>query len=299
MNPAGAGGEAAAPATGIGLKLRAERERRGLSIAAVTETLHVDARLIEAMEAGRFQVFDAPVYARGFIRKYAGFLELPADELIAAYDALSGGPATPALVPLATTGGGPARELSRLQMPAIFVLALVFVGGSLWWWISRSPAPAPASTAPAVAAAEATPPPASEAAAAPTVERASPAPLPASFPVAASEIDRATPSAGAPASTPVHVASAAKKAAPVESLSVKGLRECWVEVYGPNGVRLFSDLVQPGDSHALAGPGPWKVFLGNADGVELSMGDRALTVPAAVRAGATARFVVSTSGAVK
>ena len=90
-----------------------------------------------------------------------------------------------------------------------------------------------------------------------------------------------------------------RKSALASTLTLKGLRECWVEVYGPSGARLFYDLVQPGDSHALPGPGPWKVFLGNADGVQLSLEERALAVPAGVRAGATARFVVSASGAIK
>ena len=93
---------------GVGPALRAARERRGLSIAAVTEALHVEARVIEAMETGRFTVFDAPVYARGFIRKYGAFLVLPVDDLIAAYDSLSGGPATPTLIPVTAAAAAPA-----------------------------------------------------------------------------------------------------------------------------------------------------------------------------------------------
>ena len=278
---------AAVPSGGIGPTLRAARERRGLSIAAITETLHVDSRMIEAMEAGRFTVFDAPVYARGFIRKYAGFLELPADELIAAYDSLTGGPATPTLIPPATAAPPP-RDLSTLKLPAMFVLVLACVAASLWWWMGRAPGPAtstsPGTTITTVIAG--TPPPVADQAAAP--------PLPAVLPAPAAP-DRAVPADRAVA----RGSADARRPASTVTLNVKGLRECWVEVYSPSGARLFYDLVQPGDSHALPGPGPWKVFLGNADGVQLSLDERAIAVPVGVRAGATARFVVSNSGAIK
>ncbi len=276
----------AAPGAGIGAKLRAARERRGLSIAAITETLHVDSRIIEAMEAGKFHVFDAPVYARGFIRKYAGFLELPADELIAAYDSLAGGPAAPTLIPLTTAARAP-RDLSKLRLPAMFVLALLFVGASLWWWMGRSP-PAP-SNSPAGTVTTIIAAPAAEHAA------TAPAPAPALVPAPALEAGRAPPAERAVA----RVLPDARKSASAATLTVKGLRECWVEVYSPSGARLFYDLVQPGDSHALPGPGPWRVFLGNADGVQLSLDQHPIAVPAGVRAGATARFVVSNSGSVK
>ena len=277
---------ASVPSGGIGPTLRAARERRGLSIAAITETLHVDSRMIEAMEAGRFTVFDAPVYARGFIRKYAGFLELPADELIAAYDALSGGPPAPTLIPLATATAPP-RDLSKLRLPALFVLALAVVAASLWWWMGRAPSPATASApGSTVTTVIANAPSAAEPAAA--------EPLPAQLP-ASPEAERAVGVERAVARS----AAEPRKSALASTLTLKGLRECWVEVYGPSGARLFYDLVQPGDSHALPGPGPWKVFLGNADGVQLSLEERALAVPAGVRAGATARFVVSASGAIK
>src|SRR5450432_2457994 len=131
---------------GVGPALRAARERRGLTIAAVTEALHVEARIIEALETGRFSVFDAPVYARGFIRKYGAFLELPVDDLIAAYDSLSGGPATPTLIPVTAAAAAP-RDLSRLRIPVVFVLALALVGGSYWWWLGHTPG---SSSAPAV-----------------------------------------------------------------------------------------------------------------------------------------------------
>jgi len=277
---------ATAGSGGVGPALRSARERKGQSLAAVAEALHIDGKLIEAMESGRFQVFDAPVYARGFIRKYGTYLELPVDELIAAYDALAGGPAAPTLIPV-TTAQAPPRDFSKLTLPLVFVGALVVVGASFWWWsghggLRKLPA---AATVVASEAAPAAAPPASAPAPAETPVEAVVAPAPDADRVV--ELPRPAPRA------------AARPATPALALTLEGLRECWVEVYSPSGARLFYDLVKAGESHALPGPGPWRVFLGNADGVRLSLDQHAITVPPAFRAGATARFVVAGDGAVR
>jgi cytoskeletal protein RodZ len=264
---------------GVGPALRAARERRALSVGAVTETLHIESRIIEAMEAGRFNVFDAPVYARGFIRKYGTFLELPVDDLIAAYDSLASGPAAPSMIPV-TEASAPPRDYSVLKVAAAFVLLLLFVGGSYWWWLGRAPPPPP----PAIDAVAAAPAPAQTTPAAP----------------AAAQSTEPSPSrAAAVAARPAQRAGAARAVASGAALVVTGLRECWVEVYAPSGARLLYDLVQAGDSRTLPGPGPWRMFLGNADAVRLSMEERTIAVPAANRAGATARLVVMADGAVK
>jgi len=72
--------------------------------------------------------------------------------------------------------------------------------------------------------------------------------------------------------------------------------DCWVEVYGPAGERLLFDLARAGESRAVSGPGPWRVFVGYADGVRMSVGGRGIAIPAGRRSGATARFVVAADG---
>jgi len=42
----------------------------------VAEELHLDIRVIEALETNRFEALGAPVYARGHLRKYATLLGL-------------------------------------------------------------------------------------------------------------------------------------------------------------------------------------------------------------------------------
>ena len=78
----------AAPAPrSIGERLRAGRERAGLSVAAAAEKLHLDPKVIEALEADRFAELGASVYVRGHLRRYADFVGEPGVELVNAYSA--------------------------------------------------------------------------------------------------------------------------------------------------------------------------------------------------------------------
>ena len=304
--PAEANAAAIATAGGPGYRLRLAREARSLSLAAVSEALHVEPRVIESLEHNRYTVFDAPVYARGFLRKYATYLDLPATEIVAAYDAVEGGPSVPTLIPV-TASAPVSRDLSRFRFLGIALVALAIVAGAYWWWLGHA--------ARLVAAAPATahapmPPPAAAPLSAPaantitTVPIASadqdplpPLPLPL---VEALQAAAAAPAAAAkaPRSSASRVAAPAMHAVAATGgeLVVTGLRDCWVEVYAPSGARLFYDTVHTGERRAMAGPGPWRVFLGNADGVRLKVGEHAILVPAAQRAGLTARFQIGADG---
>ncbi len=296
--------DAGAAGRGPGARLKAERELRGLALGVVAETLHVAPRVVAAMEANDFAAFDAPVYAKGFLRKYAGVLGIPVEEILAAYDALAGGPTHPTLIPAMNVSPSKPALPSLPLGPLLAAAALIVVGAGYWWWSGRArvtlpAAPVAADARPAdhdgpaaagtlVAVPVATPstaPPADEvpAAAAPTT-------------VAASAEPRAR-TAEAPPPAVTRRAAGATGAAREDTLVVHGLRECWVEVYSPSGARLVYDLVRPGEARAAAGPGPWKVFLGFADGARLTVGDHTVTVPSARRAAATARFVVARDGA--
>jgi cytoskeleton protein RodZ len=56
---------------GIGARLRAARERRGLTVLQAAEKLHLDARVLEGLEVGNFEPLGAAVYVRGHLRRYA------------------------------------------------------------------------------------------------------------------------------------------------------------------------------------------------------------------------------------
>src|SRR4249920_1159914 len=74
-------------ATSIGERLRAGRERAGLSVAAAAEKLHLDNKVIEALEADRFADLGASVYVRGHLRRYGDFVGEAGTELVGLYAA--------------------------------------------------------------------------------------------------------------------------------------------------------------------------------------------------------------------
>ncbi|HEY1875059.1 MAG TPA: helix-turn-helix domain-containing protein, partial [Steroidobacteraceae bacterium] len=56
---------------GIGARLRAAREKRGLTPLQAAERLHLDLRVVQALEAEEFTALGADVYVRGHLRRYA------------------------------------------------------------------------------------------------------------------------------------------------------------------------------------------------------------------------------------
>ena len=67
----------------IGQQLKQAREARNLTLKKVTQATHIQARLLEAIEADDFESLPSPVQARAFLRLYAEFLELSLDDLVA------------------------------------------------------------------------------------------------------------------------------------------------------------------------------------------------------------------------
>lgn len=111
--------------------LRAERERRGLSVQQAADELHLDARLVSAIESNNFLALGAPVYAKGHLRKYASLLGLSPDVIIAHYQTLTDVPAVPTVMPLSAS---PPRERVSLRVPALIAAALL--AAALVWWLA-------------------------------------------------------------------------------------------------------------------------------------------------------------------
>lgn len=75
--------EAELPAyAGVGTDLRASRQRAQLDIAGLAGHLRIQPSYLEAIEEGRFADLPGTPYALGFVRSYAAFFDLDADELV-------------------------------------------------------------------------------------------------------------------------------------------------------------------------------------------------------------------------
>ncbi|MFR8276122.1 MAG: helix-turn-helix domain-containing protein [Desulfovibrio fairfieldensis] len=114
----------------LGAALRAEREKRGLSIEDVANHLKIGARLLRALEEGDASSLPHLAYAKGFIRSYSSYLGMAAEEVNEAVCALGGtSPAVPQPVYTPEESLAPGRSLKWLGV--LIVLALVAGGAYL------------------------------------------------------------------------------------------------------------------------------------------------------------------------
>jgi cytoskeleton protein RodZ len=69
----------------LGERLRNARESQGIGLSQAAIETRILQRYLVALEEGDYQHLPGDVYARGFIRNYAMYLGIPADELIEQY----------------------------------------------------------------------------------------------------------------------------------------------------------------------------------------------------------------------
>ena len=117
----------------LGAVLRAEREKRGLSIEDAANHLKIGARLLRALEAGDSASLPHLAYTKGFIRSYSAYVGLSAEEISAALAALEA-ENEEALIqqtPLPDVTLAPRRNFKPFL--SVFVVLLLGIGVYLVW----------------------------------------------------------------------------------------------------------------------------------------------------------------------
>ena len=270
----GASGAAAAEPDTPGGMLRVERERRGYSVQHAAEDMHLDAWVIEAIEANRFEALGAPVYARGHLRRYATLLGLSPATVIERYEALGGKPVepTPISVAIATPVRVERRRVSKLPLwiaaTIALIAALVWLVFAFLWTPGSDSATTNQVVAPTVLE--------------PVTEPVEQAPAPAApAPVAQAPVTAATPA----------IAGEVR-------LRLEFTGASWAEIYDASGKRLMFDMGQPGRVRTVAGAAPLRVNLGLASAVNAQVDERPIVIPR--RAGKDgAKFLIEADGSVR
>ncbi|HSK75559.1 MAG TPA: helix-turn-helix domain-containing protein [Thermoanaerobaculia bacterium] len=65
--------------------LRRQREMREINLRDIAERTKISLRYLQAMEADRFDLLPAPIFAKGFLREYARYVGLSPDEVVNHY----------------------------------------------------------------------------------------------------------------------------------------------------------------------------------------------------------------------
>jgi len=94
----------------IGEKLRSVREAKKLNIRDVAKDTNIAPRYIEALESEEFDKFPGETYITGFLRSYAEYLKLDADDMIQSYKGYKIGESVT-----------PLEELTKPTRPDMFV----------------------------------------------------------------------------------------------------------------------------------------------------------------------------------
>jgi cytoskeleton protein RodZ len=293
--------ETAAPAPpaaprSIGERLRAGRERSGLSIAAAAEKLHLDAKVIEALEADRFAELGASVYVRGHLRRYADFVGEPGVELVNSYSARDARPPPPDLtqIPQAERRSDP----RRLVTPFVGLSCAAVLLVAIWWVLagSRPSGTDSASTLPAPVIQPGDPANTTTGGVATPVGLSSSTAV--NLPAGKQPGATAPDAANTPAAAPKREAGADTSQTPARETRLKLdlTNDSWIEIYDSRDKKLFYDVASAGSVQTVSGRGPLRVVLGNAAGVTVEVDGQAREIPAGAVDGEGARFVVNRSG---
>jgi transcriptional regulator with XRE-family HTH domain len=113
----------------LGEQLRAQRERKNITLEQAAADTRIREKFLKALEDGDYQSLPGAVYTRGFLRNYADYLDLETDELVVLYQQERGAPAEPA----AKRSFKPYRPVvhrSLIFRPVILVpvIVIAFVG---------------------------------------------------------------------------------------------------------------------------------------------------------------------------
>jgi cytoskeleton protein RodZ len=285
-----------------GASLRAARERRNMTLAALAAAIKVSPRKLDALERDAFDELPDMTFARALAQSVCRQLRIDARPVLALlpaaptwantrFEEVARGSRTP----LAQARRGRDSSARSGLRPVLWLAGLLLLGAAALlygrpdelarWWAGVMP---PATPAPAVApvvarTAEPTPPPA-PVAALPVDAAAVPAPA---DPYASAAPDAAPANPAVVIETvhsaPTGVAAAASGAEPAGALVLRANGESWVEVRDAAGLLLLSRTLMAGEAVGVDGAMPLRAVIGNAGATSVSFRGAAVDLASATR----------------
>ena len=112
----------------FGENLRREREMRGISLEEISSSTKINIRFLEAMECDDFASLPGGIFTRSFIRSYANYLGLDAEQVLADYQ--PGAPKDVELSPLMFASSSNLPRSGRRSFLTPVLLAIVMLAGA-------------------------------------------------------------------------------------------------------------------------------------------------------------------------
>jgi cytoskeleton protein RodZ len=253
--------------------LRQAREQAGLSVEQVASQLLLAVDIINAIENADMQRLPSSTFVVGYIRSYAKILNVPADEVIEAYNALIPPPTENVATqsPFAEAETVKSNNSSLL----IYIVIAIVIAALAWWFVNQpNDIEKPADTSqttefssqPESLTNDATP---EEFSTLTNTDETSPADDSAlntqdseqsSVPETELQDEGSQTDQLEGLSAPLF-----------DALILTGVDESWAEVVDANGDRLFYQLINNGEEIKLSGQAPFEVFLGNAPAIRIEV----------------------------
>ncbi|MEJ2604152.1 MAG: DUF4115 domain-containing protein [Gammaproteobacteria bacterium] len=245
-----------------GARLKAARKARNFSLTDIAGELHLDRDKLEALEANHFDVLGAPVFTKGYLRRYARLVGVPEPEILADYDRLTGATEPPVVLNTRTGGRGVAPSFRAVATVGLLVTVLVLgwmaFNGSVLRPVDRSADAGSDSPEAHDGGPDAS-------------ERTT-----ASLPPAADAMDLGLPGEEEPA--PIVDAPPAAEPEPIAeaseasvSLVLRFTGECWVEITDGADRRLYAGIASAGQTRRFTATPPVSLVLGNADAASVEL----------------------------
>jgi cytoskeleton protein RodZ len=231
----------------FGEELRRERVIREISLEEISAATKISLRLLTALEASDVSRLPAPTFTRGFIRAYARHLGLDPEEMVNAYlqDVKSA-------VTLEAPSGKKGRSRSRF-LRGRRATAGTIVGGVttilLFLGLIASPERRPLPSRPRIA--------------------------PPAEPVAFKNVSLSTEPAPAIREDPAPVEPQVEEPAARVSLLLECDEDSWAKLTA-DGETVFSGLIRRGESRRFEAREGFRLTLGNAGGVRVTIDGRPL-----------------------
>lgn len=259
----------------VGERLRKAREEADIDINEMAGRLRLTSSQLEAIEAGRLDQFGASIYARGYVANYARLLGLRVEPLMEKLEMADEEP------PLTVAAAGPAagqRLAENVARVATYAVGTIVLALPVLWWASEGSLDALFGE-PSVVSAQAEHAESDLDADESVVEREreperAPAdgverkrddePFMASMGMMRSSRDKDPESVEAPAG---EMATATDPV--VDRLVLEMREDSWVEIRDSAGERLEYDLLEADTTREYTGSAPYRVLIGNADGVSV------------------------------
>jgi len=142
-------GGSASELASFGEELRREREIRGISLKEISDATKISKRFLEALERNDHPTLPAPVFTRGFVREYARYVGLNAEDMVNRYNYAASHddriekppqiekyPVTPVrdISPKPKPKRGIPPAYARINRNAIALVAIALALAAVAWW---------------------------------------------------------------------------------------------------------------------------------------------------------------------